>query len=474
MTDDQEFFQSSEFQELLKNYEESVKSGYPIYMDADDLADIADYYQLQGKTEEAKAAINLALQFNPEAVGPLLFKAREALLAEDFEAAEAYAERLEAGDSREALYLKGEILIRKNEIEAADELYRQYYKDVEPDEQMDYVYDIANIFSEYLVFDKSFEWMARSQGDDSDDFKELMGRTLFGLGKFKDSEKIFNELIDKDPYSSNYWNALASTQYMTEDYHSAITSSEYAIAIDPHDADALLSKANSLFGLNNYEEALSYFKKYSEILDDDEFGLLRQGSCHINLGHFSEAVEILQKAEEVSPSDSIYLPDIYQELAFANNELHRPETALYYLDKTEDLDCDHINIAVIRGHILLYNKRSEEAEAVFKKALIDSGNSPKVMLRIIISLYDNQYVQTAYRLLRQFFEEIDDPEWKEGYAYMALICKDMNYKDEFLHYLKMACEKNPKEAMNVLECLFPKEMEVKDYYEYMLNLIKNE
>ena len=39
-----EYFDSEEFRNILDNYEESAKSGYPLYMDADDLADIADYY----------------------------------------------------------------------------------------------------------------------------------------------------------------------------------------------------------------------------------------------------------------------------------------------------------------------------------------------------------------------------------------------------------------------------------------------
>ena len=47
MTDDQAYFESKGFQKILKKYEESAKSGHPIYMDADDLADIADYYQLK-------------------------------------------------------------------------------------------------------------------------------------------------------------------------------------------------------------------------------------------------------------------------------------------------------------------------------------------------------------------------------------------------------------------------------------------
>jgi tetratricopeptide (TPR) repeat protein len=437
-------------------------------MDADDLADIADYYQLHGRTEEAETVINLALEYNPEAVGPLLYRAREAMNRNDFETAQAYAERIEAVDNQEGLYFKGELLISQEKIEEADELFRENLKEMLPDEQMDYVYDVACLFSDYAIFDKAFEWIARSQGDDSDDFKELMARTFFGLGKYQDSERIFNELIDHNPFSVSYWNALASAQFMNEDYNAAITSSEYAIAIDPNDPESILSKANGLYNLGNYESALSYFKRYSELMPHDEFGYLHQGTCLINLSRFEEAIAILETAEQESDEKSVYLVDIYQELAFAYSELKKPDSGLYYIDKTMELDCDHTNMEIIKGHILLANGRMDEAKQIFRHALRHAENAPRAMLRVIVSLYDNHYVNLSYILLKTFFKKVDD-DWKEGYSYMALCCLDMNKQDEFLHYLKLAVERNPKEARTVMNGFFPEDMRPEDYYDYMLN-----
>ena len=469
-SEDLAYFESEEFQTILSQYEESVESGHPTYIDADDLADIADYYQYNGFTEKAGDAINLALEYNPEAVGPLLYKAREALVSNDFQTAKDYADRIEAVDKMEAVFLRGEIMICQGKTETADAYFIEQMKDVMTDELMDYVYDVANIFSDYEQHDKAFEWMARSQGDDSDSFKELMARTLFGLGKYTDSERIFNELIDHNPYSIRYWNALASAQFMREDYSAAITSSEYAIAIDPRDPESLLSKANCLYNLGNYESALSYFKRFSEQAKDDEFGFLYQGTCLINLGRYEEAIGLLEQALDIAPEDSQYLPEIYQEMAFGYSELHEPDTALYYLDQTKTLDCDHISMEIIKGHILLANKRAQEASEAFRYALTQSKDSPKTMLRIIVSLYDNQYTQTSYLFLKRLLKDMPK-DWNEGYSYMALCCRDLGKAEEFLHYLKLATDKNPKEARTVLGGLFPDGTEPKDYYGYLMNKI---
>ena len=471
MTDDTAYFESEGFKKILRQYEDSVKSGHPVYMDADDLADIADYYHYEGRLDDATDAIELALQFNPDAIGPLLYKAREALSYGNFEVARDYAERIRIIDNTEYLYLIGEILICEGKIDEADELFRKQFLELPPDEQMDFVYDVANLYAEYNDYNKSLEWMARSQGDDSDDFKELMARTLFGIGKYEDSSRLFNELLDRNPYSKVYWNALASAQFMSEDYSASITSSEYAIAIDPNDAESLLTKANGLYHLENFEEALSYFEKYSEKNSTDAFGYLHQGTCLINLGKFDEAINRLLIAEDNASEDSQYLPEIYQELAFAYSELKLPEIALRYIDKTKHLDCDHIDMEVIRGHILVANKRLKEAEDVFKNVIKNSGNTPKTMLRVMVSLYDNRYVSASYKLFKKFFNFVDE-DWNEGYSYMALCCWDIKHYDEFLDYLKKAVEKNPKEAKMVLGHLFPSGMKVSEYQQFIEDSLK--
>ena len=250
---------------MLDNYEESVKSGHPLFMDADDLADIADYYHSMNEPQQADEAIDYALSLYPNATQPNVFKAREALTEGDIDTARQYVEQIESKDDPDYQYMQAELLIAQDRIDEADEYLRQYFATIPPDEYQDFVMDVSSIYMDYGVNDKAYEWIMRSKGDDSNDFMELMARTLFGLGKYKDSERIFNELLDRNPYSKRYWNALASAQFMNEDFSGSITSSEYAIAIDPEDPEGLLSKANGLYRLGNFEEAIQYYERYEKV-----------------------------------------------------------------------------------------------------------------------------------------------------------------------------------------------------------------
>lgn len=467
-----EYFDSKEFRDILTSYEESVRSGQPIFMDVDDLTDIADFYNYTGDKEKASAVIELALDMDPGATIPLVFKAREALECNDIELAKAFAEKISDKEDPDYKYLKAEIMIAQNLIDEADSYLRDYFKTVEPDEYEDFILDVANLYLDYNANGKAYEWMIRAQEHKSTEYKELMARTLFGIGEYEKSAQLFNELIDQNPYSKKYWNALASSQFMNEEYSDSITSSEYAIAIDPNDPDGLQTKANGLYRLNNYEEALKYYQRYSRQVPDDEFGFLNQGTCLVNLARYEEATKILWQALTVTPANSQYLVQIYQEMAFAYSSMKMPDKAIKCIDMTDDIDCDHIDMEVLRGHILLENNRYEEAEEKFQKAIIESQNAPNVILRIMVSLYDNKYLEASYKMFKKFFEIIDD-DFNEGYSYMALCCWDMKRMNEFMHYLKIAIKRNPNEVRNVLSGIFPKEIAVEDYYDYILKRLKN-
>lgn len=471
---DEEYFKSEDFQELLNSYEASIASGDTLFLDADDLADIADYYNYVGQEDKADDVVDRGLELYPHETLLNVFKARQALMQEDYDKARSYCDAIDDKDTPDYHYLVAEIMIAEGNMDQADEFLRKLYVETAPDEVQDFVKDVANLYIDYGINDKAYEWMMRSKGDNSDDFKELMARTLFGLGKYKDSQKLFNELIDHNPYSIRYWNALASAQFMDEDYGAAITSSEYAIAIDPEDPEGLLAKANGLLKIGNFEESIDYYRRYLKCVGDDPVAHLHIGACLVNLGHESEAIVELKKALKNSdPDDDNLKIQVYQELAFCYASLKKTDQAMAMLDKATKLPCDQNDLLVVRGHILLGAERIEEAEEAFRQALYRSNSDPAVTLRIIVSLYDNHYIKASYSMFKKFFQMTHGKQADNGYAYMALCCHDLGYADEFLYYLEEAVKRNPRETRLVLCHLFPEGMDVSQYVPYVELRIKN-
>lgn len=466
-----QYFDSKEFRNLLSQYETSVKTAFPIFMDVDDLTDIADYFHYIGQESEADVLIDKILELHPNAMGPIIYKVHQALENDDSNKAREIADQIIDKDSIDYLLLVGEILLAEQKIQQAEKLFSNNLSRIEADEVNDYVFDVANLFVDYSQFDKAMIWVMRCEKRKSPEQMELVARILFGLGNYPESERIFNELIDTDPYSVSYWNSLANAQYMQKKYNEAITSSEFAMAISPEDADGLLMKANCLCQIGEHQEAEILYQRYLKNHPDDLQAQLTYGTCLILLGKKGEGIAMLENVQEKLPKDSPLLTECYEELAFAYSDLHMPENALFYLDKTDELDCDHIDMKVIKGHILLANKRVKEAQNLFQEAVLESKNDPKVILRVIISAYDNHYLNATYNMLYSFLSTYGD-KVVDGYAYMALCCWDLKKYDECLAYLKKAIAVNPNEVRQVLSDLFPPELDLKDYRTYLLDKIK--
>ena len=49
----EELFQTEDFKRNLKMYEEAVRTGKTVFLDIDDMTDIIDYYNYDGRIEEA-------------------------------------------------------------------------------------------------------------------------------------------------------------------------------------------------------------------------------------------------------------------------------------------------------------------------------------------------------------------------------------------------------------------------------------
>ena len=79
----EDYFNSEDFKELLDSYETALQAGEQPFMDADDLVDLADYYNYNGEGDKAAEAIERALDLYPDATLPNVFKAREALMDDD-------------------------------------------------------------------------------------------------------------------------------------------------------------------------------------------------------------------------------------------------------------------------------------------------------------------------------------------------------------------------------------------------------
>lgn len=69
-------------------------------------------------------------------------------------------------------------------------------------------------------------------------------------GDYATAARLFEELTMMEPFTLDFWLRLATVQHNKEDFEAALSSADFALAIDPDSTEGLRVKASSLFRLN--------------------------------------------------------------------------------------------------------------------------------------------------------------------------------------------------------------------------------
>lgn len=475
-----EYFLSDEFQEMLKKYEDGCKSGRPPYLDADDIADIVEYYWDSRDYDNTEKALKYCIHLHPDEQRTLALQVRMALFGHhDIEEAKRLLKRLSPYDTdNETAFTKAEVALADNSPQIATEvLNRQLERITDPAERDDFLLDCADIFELYDRYDYALQWILKGKDlyKRSEEAKEMMARTLVKNGEYEKGKSLFNELIDNDPYNSDYWYSLSMAQMWNGEIEDSISSAEYAIAIDPDDDESLKLKADALYELGNYEEALKYYHKCRELNPESESAAIMEATMLTMLNKYDEALQVLLTAEENAGDNERKLAKIYPETATVYIHLNKKKKAREYLALFKNTaDGQTPSGLVTIGHILLSLGDVEEAASNFVDALNDSNMDEDLQMQVAASLMDNGYYQQAYTLLKEMLhDEEAGKEQKKGYAALAVCCDELGLEDEFLKYLKIAAQQHPHETKSVLSEYFPEGMDPKDYYNYMYKKIKD-
>ncbi len=468
----EDFYNSDEFKTILRKFEQSEKTGQPAFLDSEELTDIGEYYYSTGNNRYANEIIDRAIEMYPGAASPLLFKARMTLLdSGDVDEAKLYMEQVDDKDCMEFHYVKVETMLAEGMAEEAEDYLEEIYMQADEDDKESFMLDASNLFSDYGFIDKAEKWLEKDEIKDDTEHIEALARLLFNKGEYKKCQNVTKGLIDRDPFSERYWNLLSSAQFCNDEITEALNSIEYAIAIDPKNAFALLNKANSLYQMENYKEALKYFKEYSKICPEDIKSEKMAGYCCIFLEQYRESVTHMKKAAKLAEGDNDELVEIYKNLALGLFYLGKVKEGMAFLDKTDTLECDHNEVLAYRGELLMHANKWHQAKACFIKALENSDFAPSILMQTAITLFEHRNIHGAYKIFKILYSRNKD--WHEGYPYYTVCCHDIGDKKEFLRSLKLAIEYSPEETRSLLSTFFPTGMPVKGYYQYMADLLND-
>lgn len=393
MTPDDKYFESSEFKSKLEYYEQCIEAGRSPFMDPDDLTDIADYYNYTWEPEKADEAIELAMELHPGATMPLVFKVRESMMFGQYKEAEEYISQIENKDDPEVCYVKAELLIAQGKLDEADIFLEQNYQRQDIDSQQDFIIDAAMIWDDFQHYDRAISWTMRLDPRHLDvEALELIARIHFGLKHYDESIKIYESIIDKKPFSMQTWYALASAQLMNDNLEDAEKSIDFALAIKPDNQESMLLKGNILSRMEKFDKAIDTYERYQKIAPNDMMTYINLATCYYATDNINKAREMALKAlKAIDYHDKDVALQACEQLVLLDLEQNNVEEANKWVEMAEQISEYAEEPLMLKAHILLYQRRLQEALNMFQDAIELSPNKRDVIMRMLASLFDNGY-----------------------------------------------------------------------------------
>lgn len=456
------------FDDNLKRYEAARSAGSSIYLEPDDLTEIAEYYHLHGKLNEAIEAIDLAITMFPGSTQPLAFRARVAILVNrDAREAMRWVEQIADKTDLDYFYIVAEIMIADQRIEEADQYLKDKETEIDEDDLEDYYLDVATLFADYSCTDLTKEWLSKSSETTDPQYRELQGRVALANGQFDICKKLFDQLIDEDPYNTDYWITMAAAQFQEGDMASAIESCDYALAIDPTNADAFVNKANALATLGNRDEAIKCYQKFHQLQPYSESADMGIASVLTAQNRFQEALTHLRQAERLAPEASPNKLEIIRQQCILNAQLGKHAEALANIRKMDGIPGHNTaENNVLRGYLYLLDNQPENAHAWFTRALEVSNNDIRIQTLVAYSTYECGYTQFAHDLFREIMDNHLGKDVPEGWAFLALCDVDLGLRQEFLSDLHQAVLQGPIVSRPMLDGIFPEGLPFENYEKY--------
>ena len=473
------YIRTPEFKDLLKRYEQALKDNSSVFFDADDLLDIAEYYNSIHEIDKSNAAAYYCLELYPDYSKAKVLIARSAIESGDVNFAQRIADELTYEDDLDSVYLKAELMLINSETEKAERYLRSYFDKLEngSDERYDMALDVPLMYCDYGIWSLAEEWLSTPEAQEQKeemDYAEAMASVCTNIGRYKKAIPLWNQVIDEDPFFAHAWVQLAVCQCQAGQCHEALQSVQYALAIEPNYPDAYLAAGNAYYYVGNNSEAKKMFGRFLELMPGDAQGELLMATILFTEENYDEAqvyidnaIFTLNNIVDKEVPYSIYC-DIYSHAAFISSAKGDMKRAQEYVTELSRHGCPDNDVQLLRASVYLEGGCQEEAFDIFRTMLSREQCDTDTYIKIADMLIDSCYFELGRNVMLATFASLKNSGegCTKGWDRMAYASLMTGHYDDFLTALEQAVIYLPVETTTIFSAYFPKDMPITEYVQY--------
>ena len=353
---------------LLQRYLSGHQEGRDAYFDADEIDSLLDSFEESDDYTYYDEVLALGLRLHPGNTDLQVRQCKSFVYNEDYESALALIETIAETDNQDLDMLRLECYVMQDSYDKVVEYTEKLIAD--KCEYLETIFEyIAPILGDAEMNKEAHDYINRGLMlfPDNMILKDELCYNLEIEGDIEKAIGICNELIDKNPYSNDYWFTLGRLYSISGDYEKAIEAFDFALTCDDSDEELKILKAYCLYMNENYEKAIEV---YNEIATTDEIRaritpLLAE--CYVKLEDYEKAYELLK--EQLSRNGLQEDSSTYINYIRCCVETGREKEASDNLMKASKLFPKNVRILSLLALTYLENGEEKKVEDIFESYL---------------------------------------------------------------------------------------------------------
>jgi tetratricopeptide (TPR) repeat protein len=358
-----------EFRTMIERFREMKEEGKILYLDAEQYEDIVEFYIYNKDYKNAVEAIEMAMRIHPG--NTRLIVTRIALYIDErkLEEAREMINKILDDNSFHIRLIHAELLIMEDKEEEASMVIDSF--DKEDIDEMDCL-DIGLLCSDIGFNEKALYWLKRCLELNPENEEAIVAicECYQCMGQYEVTIPLYNKLIDKDPYSAEYWSGLGESYFYLGQFDKAIEACDFALVIDDKTGEAYTIKGHAYYQLENYKESVEAYREAWLLGSlESEYATMFIAFSYIGMEEWDNAYEYIKKAMTQVNENSLVFPDLLINSARCMFHTNKKEEAHSTLESAQERFPNNVLACTYNGKFYLKEGNREKAIINFDKAV---------------------------------------------------------------------------------------------------------
>ncbi len=397
-----------EIKQLLLDYNNLKKARQHKFIDEDSFISLIDYFDEIDNLTEALTASEIGLNQFPYCSELMFRKADLLISSKKYDEALLLLDNAAIYDSNNiSLYiLKTDALLALDRQPEAAEILEAALDLFDGEERIDLLFDLADVYDDYENFERVFDCLVlvlKSDPNNDEALYKICFWTDF-TGRFEESIKLHQKLIDDFPYNEIAWFNLGTAYQGLKLYEKAIDAYQFAVVIEEKFDYAYRNMGDAYLRLRKYKEAIEALEKVIELSRPEEVIYEAMGHCYHKLKNLPQARFHYKKAVHLKSDDA----KLYYKIATTYMQEGQWQMAIKQLENTLRINKNNkeFNLAMGEckmqlglykeatlyfGSIVLYKPSSVVGWEALIKCLLKAELFEEALDRCVVALNHTNY-----------------------------------------------------------------------------------